>query len=224
MEYRLAANDILAAWEAGMARRPLDRAIAILWAANAPENGDAADLPIAERDRLLLSIRARTFGSALPARATCPDCGAELEMDLDIDRLIEAIPSPNRPDAILRPLTSRDLAAVSGLPADQLAPALRVRLTGRELGGAEAEELDRRIEQAAEDIELRTRLTCSECGADWVETLDIVAHVWTDFETAAMTLLGNVAELASAFGWSEQAILSLSPARRMAYLNQVRQL
>ena len=224
MQYRLAASGILAAWETGAARRPLDRAMAILWAAGAAgEGGDPADLPLAERDRRLLAIRAGTFGATLPARATCPDCGAELEMELDVRGLADALPPVSQGDGALRPLTSRDLAAVAGLAPEAVAPALCARLAGREVEGDGAAALDRRIEEEASAAELTTRINCTECGTDWTETLDVAAHVWAEVETAALRLLGEVAEIAAAYGWSEREILALSPARRIAYLARARQ-
>ncbi|RCV89163.1 hypothetical protein [Billgrantia montanilacus] len=222
MEHRLAASGILAAWETGVMRRPLDRAMAILWAAGAHENGDPADLPIAERDRLLLSIRADAFGPTLPARTACPDCGTELEMELDVNSLCEILPPANAGDGTLRPLTSRDLAAVCGVSPDKLASALRARLSVRQVVGAEAEALDRRIAEEASAAELTIRITCSECGAHWSETLDVATHVWAEIEAAALGLLSEVSELAAAFGWSQRDILSLSPARRMIYLTHAR--
>ena len=47
----------------------------MLWAAGAAGEGHPADLPLAERDRRLLSIRADTFGRLLSLLATCPKCG-----------------------------------------------------------------------------------------------------------------------------------------------------
>ena len=227
MQYRLAASGIVAAWETGVARRPLDRAIAILWAAGAVDEAcDPADLPLTERDKRLLEIRAGTFGATLAARATCPACGAELEMELDAQGLADALPpvSPvDESDGALRALTSRDLAAVSGLAPEAVVPALRARLAGREVAGDAAAALDRRIELAASAAELTTRIRCAECGADWTETLDVAAHVWVEVEAAALRLLGEVAEIAAAYGWSEREILALGPARRMAYLAWARQ-
>lgn len=222
MEYRLDSSGILAAWEAGAARRPLDRGMAILWAAGAGDGDDPADWPLAERDRRLLMIRAATFGPALPARATCPDCGAELEMDLDAAALAQSLSPPPADELGPRPLTSRDLAAVAGVAAPDLAAALRRRLAGDEAEALSAADLDRRIEAAARAAELSALITCCECGAGWSETLDVAAHLWADVETAALALLGEVAELAAAYGWSEREILALSPVRRLAYLARAR--
>jgi hypothetical protein len=201
----------------------LDRALAILWAAGACEDGDAADLALVERDRRLLAIRAETFGSSIPARATCPDCAMELEFDLDAIGMGEALPPAAAHMDELRPLTSRDLAAVSAVPPEDVAGALRQRLCGRVPEGVDPEVLDRRIEAMATAAELTTRIACVECGAVWSEVLDVAVHVWADVETAALGLLGGVAEIAATYGWSEQDILALSPARRMAYLARARQ-
>ena len=222
MQYRLTASAILAAWETGASRRPLDRAMAILWAAGAGSDGDPADLPLAERDRRLLAIRASTFGTTLPARAVCPDCGAELEMDLDVSGLTAALPPLKQRDQMLRPLTSRDLAAVTGLPPVAVMPELRARLAITEVT-SDAEALDRRIEEEAGAAELTTRIRCTECGTEWQETLDVAAHVWAEVEVSALQLLSEVAEIAAAFSWSELEILALSPARRSAYLALMRQ-
>jgi hypothetical protein len=219
MQYRLAAADILAAWEAGVARRPLDRALAVLWAAGAEQ---PADLPLAERDRRLLSVRADTFGRMLPARATCPDCGTELELELDARQLAESLPPPGS-DSAIKPLTSRDIAAVAGVAPEELAAALRIRLAGDDVADGNDESLVRCLEAEASAAELATRITCAECGTQWTEALDVAAHVWADVETAALGLLGEVAEMASAFGWSEAEVLALSPQRRLAYLSCARQ-
>ena len=54
MTEQLTAGSLLSAWEAGVNRRPLDRAIALLWSAGLA--ADIAGLPLAERDRALLGI------------------------------------------------------------------------------------------------------------------------------------------------------------------------
>jgi hypothetical protein len=143
-------------------------------------------------------------------------------MELDVNTLRETLPPAIGGDGTLRPLTSRDLAAVCGVAPDKLASALRARLSVRKVVGTEAEALDRRIEEEASAAELITRITCSECGAHWSETLDVATHVWAEIERAAIGLLGEVSELAAAFGWSQGDILSMGPARRMVYLTHAR--
>jgi hypothetical protein len=219
MRNRLSKSGLLAAWEIGAARRPLDRALTILWAAG---DGDAADLPLAERDRRLLTIRAETFGASISVLANCPDCGAELEMDLDARGLADALPS-EASTSDLRALTSRDLAAVSALEPEDVALTLRERLCGRPMGRPGTQELDARIEAQATSAELTTRITCADCGNVWSEDFDVAAHIWVDVENAALGLLSEVSEIAAVYGWSERDILALSPSRRKVYLARARQ-
>jgi len=64
-------------------------------------------------------------------------------------------------------------------------------------------------------------LGCPDCGHRWSVGFDILAYFWDEIEIEAQRLLGEVHLLASAYGWSEKVILSLSPRRRRTYLEMV---
>lgn len=228
MAQHLTSTSILKAWEAGIGRRPLDRGLTLLWAAGV--SGDLAALPLAERDRGLLQLRTATFGRDLEAQAVCPDCGEVLELALDADALAHALPEmtdevvgAGDDEISLRPLTSRDLAAVVAVPTPDVPAALRARATGGELlPPALVPEIDARLEAREAEGELTTQLTCTECSTVWTEVLDVVALVWAEVEATALRLVGEVAELAAAFGWAERDILELSVVRRQTYLRIAR--
>jgi hypothetical protein len=76
------------------------------------------------------------------------------------------------------------------------------------------------IERIAErdQAEIRIALTCPDCGYRWNELFDIVSFFWTEIDAWARRLLREVHVLASAYGWNEHDILSLSPVRRQIYL------
>jgi hypothetical protein len=225
MEGGLSAAAILDAWEAGTGRRPLDQAIACLRAAGL--KGDLAGLPLAERDRRLLELRRATFGDRLELVAACPACGTRLELELRPSALAASLraPDPELVEAdgarvVLRSIDSRDLAAAADARPEAAMQLLRARLTGTDaLPAALAGRIDAIIEAREEAAEIRVSLACLECGAAWTEALDVAAEVWAEIEGAALRLLGEVAELAAAFGWSEPAILALSDARRDFYLD-----
>ena len=65
-------------------------------------------------------------------------------------------------------------------------------------------------------------MTCTACGETWSDVLDAAAYLWAEIEAAAHRLLGEVAEIAKALGWSEQEILAMSTSRRRAYLQIAR--
>lgn len=69
--------------------------------------------------------------------------------------------------------------------------------------------------------DVRTALTCPECGHGWQAAFDIVSYFWTEIEAWAQRALREVHVLASAYGWSEAEILALSPWRRQSYLRMV---
>ena len=75
-------------------------------------------------------------------------------------------------------------------------------------------ELDRRAGVSASAV----TLACPDCGHGWDMELDIAAFTWREIELLAGSLLRHVDVLARRYGWSEQEILRLSPARRRFYL------
>lgn len=224
MTTRLDADAILDLWEAGQGRYPYQRAVQILERCGWP---DAADLPLAERDRALLALHGATFRPELDLVTDCPDCGARLELELataDLDEMLH-LPAPSPPAALdgipVRDPTTRDLDALTS--ADDPAAELRSRLAG----GAELPKVTRSaltawIDLRLSEAEVTLNLTCGECGAGWSEALDIPSIFWFELEAAARGVLRDVADLARAFAWSEAAILALGPGRRQAYLDLAR--
>lgn len=225
----LTADRIVAAWEIGAPRAPLDRAIAMLWASGVTEG--AEDLPIADRDRHLLHLRLSTFGPTLNAVAHCPDCKTVVDVALDANDLVTALVAPDieivdvaGTPVHLRPMTSRDLAAAARVDTGDIPAFLRRRLTDAagDLADRDARNLEARIEARETEAGLMIALTCPDCAQTWSEPLDVAAHVWAEIETAAQNALCDVAEIAAAFGWSESAIFAMSGTRRATYLRIAR--
>lgn len=228
---------LLEASERGGCLHPIDQALLILRLA-APDSGtDPASLPLAERDRRLVDPRRATFGDALACVAQCPDCGEALEFQLTASGLLNGLGATCAPETLivsgweiaLRPLDSRDLAAAARTGDREQAAALLVhrvldvviRPDGGEAGDvpdAVLRRAENRIceREAAADVALD--LNCVACGMAWTAGFDIGEHLWTEIDSAARRLVGEVAALAQCFGWSEADILALSPARRRSYL------
>jgi hypothetical protein len=85
----------------------------------------------------------------------------------------------------------------------------------------ELEEIGERMAVADPLAETRLTLHCPKCENDWEETLDIVAFLWAEIEARARRLLLEIHTLASAYGWTESGILSLSENRRTRYVEMV---
>lgn len=220
---------MLRAWETGAGLAPLDRAVAMLWAAGM--DGDPAGLPLAERDRRLLALRCATFGRPLEVVTACPECEAAVELALDAADL-EAALTANEAGPVeidgealgLRALTSHDLAAAAGVTETDLPGFLRTRLLedAGALPDAAIAQVDGAIAAQAEAAELTLAMACPDCGQGWSDQVDVPDLLWREVEAAAGHLLEDVADLAAAFGWREADILALPVARRAAYLRLVR--
>src|SRR5262249_46541500 len=71
--------------------------------------------------------------------------------------------------------------------------------------------------------EITLQVTCPGCGHTEAVDLDIARFLWTEVRHAAVRLLRDVHDLASAYSWQEAAILAMTPQRRRAYLEMVRE-
>jgi len=233
--------EILALWERGLTRHPIDRAL-LLYAWTRPDlpSSNFPDLPLGTINRALLRLRETCFGPRIIACIDCEHCGTRMEIALDTGQLLAGIEddTPSKFDNTpaefevssfrFRVPCSRDLAAVSG---ERDLTAATVKLLeqcclehsensnagfGNLLAEAEAamEELD-----PAADINLS--LSCEDCGHSWLVDFNIGTLLWDEIDVRARTLLAEVHSLAQAYGWTESEIFALSPQRRAAYLDMV---
>jgi hypothetical protein len=223
----------------GAAAGTAERALLLLGAAlPGARRGELAALPLAERDRLLLELRAASTGRELAAYVECPGCGERLELALDAEALHPA--EPPEPGAEweaegggvrmrFRLPDSRDLAAAAGCAS--VAEARRVLgarcvTSATDAAGAPVPVLPdealaalaARMDQVAPTTDVSLALQCPSCGRGWDAPLDVAAFVWTETWARARRLLREVHALARAYHWSEAEILALPAARRRAYL------
>jgi hypothetical protein len=235
--------DVLALWEAGVGRGPVERPLALLAAAEPGRSWDElASLPIGRRDAALLALRERFFGRPMPGTVACPDCGESLEFELDVRGLRDGAEiADEEGDEIcidgrrytFRLPDSTDLAAIAACTDIEAARALLARrcLVGaadegpasadEPLTGEVVEALAARLAERDPLAHLELDLECPACGHGWRTGLDIADFLWTEVGAEAQRLLRDVDTLARAYGWAEADILGMSAARRQAYLEMV---
>lgn len=244
----LSATQLLALWDAGQTRHPIDRALLALALAMPEEVPDElADRPVGWREVNLLALRNATFGSTLDGYAPCPSCGSLMEFSLDGAALLDELPTPPSEARIefdgrqWRLPSSRDQAMIlDALDAEtavgRLLERCRIDETAAPDGTAAVDtekspkimpsptligELESRMEALDPAANIRLGMQCSDCGHLWEAVLDVGSCFWDELGTRARQLLESVHRLASAYGWREADILALSPARRAAYLNMI---
>ncbi len=235
----LAGERLLEMWSVGQ-ERPRARAGAMLAAAYPErEPAELVALPLGQRDGLLLDARLRLIGPTLTCLATCSACGEMLEFAVDVAD-IRAGPAP-APDGVrvtvgdtvvvARPLTADDLDAVADARSLEDArwalierAVLSVTRDGRDAAVRSLTEVEvGAVGQALEAhdpwTDVRTRLSCLECGQAVDAVLDVAAFVWNEMAAQARTLLLEIDALARRYGWSEPEIIALGPGRRRLYLD-----
>ncbi len=77
------------------------------------------------------------------------------------------------------------------------------------------------MEAADPQGNVQLALDCPACGHHWLQAFDILTYLWREIDDWAQRTLHEVHLLATAYGWSEQAILALSARRRHIYLEMV---
>lgn len=226
------AADLLTVWESGARLHALQRsALLCAWARPELSSQQVAELPLGAVTTTLLRLHVASFGAALHCCVDCARCRQRLELQLDADVLLQALPAPAgacEPAAAglrLRPVTLGDLAAVAGV-ADAAAAAreLLARCAGvpveriTRLEPAQWDSAEQALEGADPAADLTFEVHCPACGGDGGAQLDPGVLLWAQVERAARGLLQQIHTLAGAYGWSERDILALSAERRAVYL------
>lgn len=229
-------------WDKGETRHPVDRALVMLDAAcSALSWEQLIDLPLGQRDALLLAMRGICFGPSVSLSARCPSCDRPSEFTQDLAELLDCDPGEDRVQGTtivsgdgvvsVRAPTSRDLAALYDdlggemPPADTLHDGCNVLLRRCLSPAVEPDApLLRSVNKAIEEIDpmsvLLFPLSCPYCQHQWAPVLDVPGMVWAEVVNAAKRALHDVKALAGSYGWSEREILSMSRARRRYYLGQ----
>jgi hypothetical protein len=233
----LNASSLLTAWEQGVTQHPLQRAVKLLALAWPQRTVDEwARVSIGDRDRQLLQLRDELFGSKFEAVATCPNCSERLELEFGKQDLLThgSLEKTERQrmecggfEVTYRLPTSADLLEVTNNPgqARELllercveARADGVAVSASALPSEAVKLLGEKMTEADPQAEVQIVLDCPACSHKWTTVFDILSYLWGEIDDWAQRLLHDVHSLASAYGWSERDILSMSATRRRLYL------
>jgi hypothetical protein len=235
---------ILAAWEAGLAGPPLDRAHAILWyALSEPERAALDAWTPGRRDAWLLDVYAATFGPHIAGLVACPACGEQLEIVLESDAIRS--PSGDADEAIELTSAEADYRVVFHLPSiadlrlstasgdeDRARGTLLERCVLAVQRGGEAleasdlpAEIVNRIEEVMSErdaqADIRLAMICPTCEHAWQARFDVADFIWREVSARARHLINDMHTIALAYGWRDADILALSAARRQMHLDLI---
>jgi len=232
----LSSSDFLDLWEQGFRLHPLDQGLLVLGAALPETSYEAlSDWPLGRRNQALAKLRCSCFGPNLQGWICCTRCGEKLEFETDGRAIAEG--AADAEESLSEPIvvkgrsfrlpTSRDLAQAAQ-ESDARSAAIRLMESCRVEAGEspvwseeDLEEVGQRMAVADPMAEILLKLCCPTCDNQWNAALDIAAFLWAEIEARAKRLIFEVHALASAYGWTEKEILSLSEHRRALYLATV---
>jgi hypothetical protein len=205
-------------------------------------------ISIGQRDALLAQVRTSTFGSDVTSVVNCPACGELIEVCVDVRAVFQGPPcedsSSEQPRAPLR-IEAGEFLVHAALPTVQDIEAIAMATTPTEGHQILWQRCILRIERHAEpcavdelpeDVcalidsrmaeadplgNVQLALECPDCQHRWAVLFDILSFFWGEIHIVAKRLLKEVHVLASAYGWTESEILTLSATRREAYLDMV---
>jgi len=172
------------------------------------------------------------FGDRIRCHDRCPNCAADLGLDISAAALLQAHEAaPASAGALLwenwriryRLPCVEDL---QGLAADP--EAARRQVLGACLQSVEGpvddlptevvERLEQRLEIEDPLAVAEMALECPDCLTRWLTGFDACATFLAQVDAWARRTLREVHQLAMRYGWSQRELLQMSPLRREAYL------
>lgn len=194
-------------------------------------------LRVSDRIAALLAVLRETERSdALSLTLRCDHCKELFEIALQHDALAGLrtraedvqLTRPGSPPLVLRMPTGDDLRAWhEQLPAQHEVAAdimlATLRVAGEIRPGDAAVAADA-LAEADPLVSFSIACSCPNCGAQLEPPVDLEAAALQRLAGQQRALLREVLALASHFGWSEQEIFAVAPARRTKYLQMIGEL
>jgi hypothetical protein len=191
-------------------------------------------LPVTDFELLLLHLRQFLIGPVVASHVDCPSCDERVEVSFQVADFVAAV-RPSEPSGVALGPDDGSLTlagATFRLPilADVLAVWQTARpgaaLRARCISHGTAAKLHRRIERAsarlAPPVTGAVGGACPGCGRALQALFDVPSYVVAEMRSLAAGVYAEVHLLATAYGWSEAAILALPSERRRHYAELVR--
>ena len=236
---------LLDAWELCQRRHRDELAVALLEAFSGLPAEQCLHLPLGQRDFILLSAYKRNFSAGLEVRDECYECGEAVEFSLRVDDVLsahtDAVPDGLRIEAdgwVVDCAPLHSMAVIRARHEARLVASEDAQSVGKRVLRLLIENVRRGDEQRTADevpqpvleqvaegcyaadplAEISVHPQCPDCGHEWTAVIDVSQFLKQRINDLARRLLQQVHRLASFYGWGEDSILNLSPARRAEYL------
>jgi len=223
-----AAADVVRLWPLSRQVGAARRVVAFL---RRLDGEGALQYTVGTRNRRLLALRRSLVPRPIEAQVACPGCGTDNEFVLPADAVTAAAPVPagarvrlevdGRTHTFRLPVLADLTSDGDGPPVADLADLAARTCLDPPAPALTPDDVDR-LAQAWDTLDpagsVRIDLQCVGCRRTVAADADPAAFVASDLDLLVDRLLREVDLLAHRYGWSEQAILALPPARRDRYL------
>jgi hypothetical protein len=201
-------------------------------------------LSVGDREALMLHIRRLTLGERISCLLSCINCGAKMDLDLQIGELLlspyphrrqihaaDIADSENSYRVMFRVPNGEDQEAVAGAAIQSVnaAAELMLRRCVEQVDSMDEEnlsdvpsivlsELPTKMAALDPQAELVLDLICPECAAGFVVPFDAGDYVYRELAMQEPEFYREVHALSFHYHWSEDAVLGLSRRKRRIYL------
>jgi hypothetical protein len=194
------------------------------------ERIDAGALPVGDLDALVVARRRELLGDPFVAEGRCAGCGAEVDIRFGLTAYAAhhrprvprgAVPEVGgwwrlpRQGVRVRVPTAGDVLAASSSASPRA--ELVARCVRGETSAATVRAAERAMASLGPTLRAEVAGTCPECGAGVALDVDARELCLTELRFLAASVHDDVHLLATAYGWTEDAILSLPSRRRRRY-------
>lgn len=238
----LSAIELLEAWEKAAGEDSLEQSLILLEAASVDLPKEALpSLSIGQRDSQLLTLREWTFGPEIVSVTACSNCGDRLELAFNVNEIRASPQERKEPfvvekdgyEARFRLPNSLDLRAAqkeSDIAASRRVIFERCVTDARHKGEPRSPDqlppeiinsVAERMAALDPQADVQLDLKCPACGNHKQVAFDIGSFFWSEVNAWAQRVLREVHALASAYGWREAEILSMSARRRQLYIEMI---
>jgi hypothetical protein len=191
--------------------------------------GQAAQMTVADRDRVLAALHTIMFGARIAGDASCRSCNEKFNFDFDLGELVaQASPDPSAAEAVgegwysgpgnlcFRLPTGEDEAQAAGLDAARAARVIaQCCLQDPEAATAEGFALAERLTaRLAPLVDRVLDAACPECGASNPMSFSIERYFLSSIMADRGQLMREIHRMAAGYGWSLAEILSLPRSQR----------
>lgn len=182
-------------------------------------------LPYVDVDAALLGVRQFLLGDRLVAEIQCGECQSWGDLAFSVYAYLDRSGTRRKhadPDLFARiPTVDQVLSATRAHGTGASAAAALERACLAELTRDRAPVVAARLERLAPVLGRTIEGQCPSCHETLSTWFDPGAFVIAELRPRALGLLDEVHLLASRYGWSEDAVLSLPSPRRAAYAERI---